>query len=221
MNTTSKTSKGSITKHGSITSTKQLGLLPRIPDLEGHRPLLFAELSDEMGLPSTTLQHSVSAELLEGSEQPLYSFRLQIGTRLIVWLANPYAPETLNMLQNWASVGDMLVGVKTGHGMLVHTRPVVGGTQFIDGGSIASNAVDTKRFIRTAREAVSSGLVKARAVSDIACVPKIRKVHVFVVLSAEVDPRASLLSLIADGTRDCRLRIVVDNTSPTVATNEE
>jgi len=67
----------------------------------------------------------------------------------------------------------------------------------------------------------SSGLVKARAVSDIACVPKIRKVHVFVVLSAEVDARASLLSVIADGTRDCRLRLVVDNTSPTVATNEE
>lgn len=87
MKATSKAKHDYTLKQGSITSTNRLGMLRRWPDLTGDRPMLIADLSSEMGLPGARLPYIVSIEALQGSEQPLYSFRMQIGAKLICWLA--------------------------------------------------------------------------------------------------------------------------------------
>ena len=50
---------------------------------------------------------------------------------------------------------------------------------------MAQGAESVKPFIRSATNAVASGLVKAHAISEIASVPKIRQIRVFLVQGKE------------------------------------
>lgn len=189
MKATSKLNQSRTLRQGRITSTKEIGLIPRMPDMEGTRPMLLADLSDEMDMPRLHIETSVSAEVVHGSEQALYSFRLQIGATLVCWLADPYDPEIHSMLQTWASATYMFVGLKTTAGVMVRTRLVCGIPPSICDIYAASGQMDTRRFLRSTAGVVNSGLAKAQAQSDIASVPKIRKVRAFLILGKEVQRR--------------------------------
>lgn len=187
MKATSKANHGGSLNQGSITCTKDLGLIPRIPDLEGTRPMLLADLSHEIGKPRARVQWSVGAEVVLASEQALYLFRLQVGATLVCWLADPSDPKVVGMLQEWASAKHMFFGLRTKGGVIVRTREVVGVPLTVDEISAALGGVDRERFIRSATEVVNSGLIKAKAQSDILAVSKIRKLRIFTVLSAEAN----------------------------------
>lgn len=180
MSNRSKENQSRLLKLGSITSTNQLGLLARLPDLNCNRPMLFADLSDKMDQPSSLAETCVSAEVLDGSEQKFYSFRLQIGATLICWLADPYDPMILNLLQAWVSAGHMFFGLKVRQGIIIRTRPVTGKLPN-DPQSNPAYAPDIERFMRTANDAVSSGRVKAMVKSEIDSVAKISKVRAFLI----------------------------------------
>lgn len=182
MKATAKLNQSHTLRQGSITSTNELGLLRRVPDMEGNLPMLLADLSDEIGVPSSRIQSSLSIEVVQGSEQNLYSFRLQVGATLVCWLADPNDPEIHSMLQTWASAGHLFFGLRTKEGVIVQTRQVGGVPPSIEDITAASGGVDTGRFLRSTAAVVNSGRMKAQAQSDISSVPKIRKVRAFLVL---------------------------------------
>jgi hypothetical protein len=182
MKATWKMNQSRTLRQGSITNTNELGLIRRMPDMEGTFPMLLADLSDEIGALTSRTQSSLSIEVVQGSEQNLYSFRLQVGATLVCWLADPNDPEIHGMLQTWASAGHLFFGLKTNQGVTVQTRPVGGVPPSIDDITAASGGMDTGRFLRSTAAVVNSGLIKAQAQSDIASVPKIRKVRAFLVL---------------------------------------
>jgi len=185
MKATSKAKQDSTFGQGNITSTNKLGMLRRWPDLTGDKPMLIADLSNEMGLPGARLPYSVSIEALQGSEQGLYSFRMQIGAKLICWLADPYDRQIFDMMQAWVSAGLMFFALRTSQGVLIRTRTISSAAPFNDPDFVMPHASDAERFMRSATDAVSSGLVKAHAKSEIDSVPKIRRLRVFVVQHAE------------------------------------
>ena len=150
--------------------------------MEGTCPMLLADLSDEMDMPRLHTETSVSAEVVHGGEQALYSFRLQIGATLVCWLADPNEPEIHGMLQRWASADYMFVGLRTNAGVMVRTRLVGGIPPSINDIRTALGPMDTGRFLRSTAGVVNSGLIKAQAQSDIASIPKIRKVRAFLIL---------------------------------------
>jgi hypothetical protein len=182
MRATSKVKDGGNLKPGSITSTKELRLIPRMPDMTGTCPLLLADLSDEMSYPSLHLETSVSAEVVRGSEQALYLFRMQVGATLVCWLADPNDPEIHCVLNGWAKSAYMFVALKTSAGVMVRTGLVCGVPPAIRHIYDSSGPLDNERFIRSTIEAVNSGLIKAQVKSDIDSVKKIRKVRVFSIL---------------------------------------
>jgi len=157
--------------------------------MEGTRPMLLADLSDEMDMPRLHTETSVSAEVVHWGEQALHLFRLQIGATLVCWLADPNDPEINSMLQAWANAGYMFVGLRTNTGVMVRTR--LGGSvpPSICGIHAASGPMDTGRFLRSTAAVVNSGLIKAQAQSDIASVPKIRKVRAFLILGKDEQER--------------------------------
>lgn len=177
-----KVNQSRMLRQGSITSTNELRLMRRMPDMGGTLPMLLADLSDEIGVPSSGIQSSLSIEGIQGSEQTLYSFRLQVGTTLVCWLADPNDPEIYSMLQTWASAGYILFGLRTNEGVIVWTRSVGGVPPSIDDIVATSGGMDTRRFLRSTAAVVNSGLIKAQAQSDIASVPKITKVRAFLIL---------------------------------------
>jgi len=185
MKATSKANQGGSLRQGSITCAKDLGLILREPDMEGTRPLLLADLSDEIGRPRARVQCSVGVEVVLASEQALYLFRLQVGATLVCWLADPSDPKVIGMLQEWACAKHMFFGLRTKGGVLVRTREVVGVPLTIDEISAALGGMDRERFSRSAAEVVNSGLIKAKAQSDIPAVSKVRKLRLFTLLSAE------------------------------------
>lgn len=194
MKATSKSNQGGNLKQGSVTCTKEIGLLSRMPDMEGTHPMLLADLSHEMGIPYARRQSCVGAEVIHANEQPLYSFRLQIGATLVCWLADPYDPQVLHMLREWACAKYMFFGLRTNAGVIIRTREVSGTPLTIDEISAASAWMDKERFIRSAAEVVNSGLIKAKALSDIPAVSKIRKLRIFIVLSTEANGSIQELS---------------------------
>ena len=171
--------KGSILRAGAIKSTKQLGLLRRWPDLEGNRPMVVADLTEGMRLPSPRIRTHIGAQVINGSEQQIYLFRLQVGATLICWLADPYAAEIHAMLSEWASAGHMFVALNTLEGARILTRPVIGKVPAINTISSSANGHSSARFDRTAHDAVTSGLIKAQVFSEIASVKTIRKIRFF------------------------------------------
>lgn len=181
----SKVNRSSLLNDGHITTTKRLGLIPQLPNLAATYPMLLADLSEEIGWPSSFIERSISVVVLQGSEQLLYLFRLQIGATLICWLGDPYHPEVRSMLHSWASTGHMFAGVKTRHGIMVQMRPCKGSAQPFESESAMSSAIDAQRYIRAANDAVSSGLVKAHAQSEIDSVAKIRKLRIHLVACQE------------------------------------
>ena len=189
MKTTSKLNQSRMLRQGSITSTNELGLIRRMPDIEGTLPMLLADLSDEIGVSSSGSQSSLSIECVQGSEQNLYSFRLQVGATLVCWLADPNDSEIHEMLQAWASAGYIVFGLKTNEGVIVQTRSVGGLPPPIEDITATSGGIDTGRFLRSTAALVNSGLIKAQAQSDIASVPKIRKVRAFLILGKEEQER--------------------------------
>lgn len=186
MRATSKVKHGHTLKQGSITSTNELGLLRRMPDMTGTCPLLLADLSDEMGMPGPRLDTSVSAEVVHASEQALYLFRLQIGATLVCWLADPHDPEIHNLLQQWARADYMFAALKTDAGVMVRSPLVCGIPPSIKEIHESSGQMDTARFIRSTVEVVTSGVIRAQVKSDIALVQRIRKIRVFFILGKEV-----------------------------------
>lgn len=170
---------GSMLRAGAIKSTKQLGLLRRWPDLEGNRPMVVADLTEGMGLPSSRTRTHIGAQVINGSEQQFYLFRLQVGATLICWLADPYASGVHAMLNEWASAGHMFVALNTLEGARILTRPVIGEVPAINTISPSANAQSSARFHRTAHDAVTSGLIKAQAYSEITSVKTIRKLRIF------------------------------------------
>lgn len=182
MKATSKVKHGQTLKQGSITSTNELNLIRRVPDMTGACPLLLADLSDEMGMPSTRLDTSVSAEVVHASEQAIYLFRLQIGATLVCWLADPHDPEIHNLLQQWAKADYMFAALKTDEGVMVRSRLVCGIPPSIKAVHKASGQMDTGRFIRSTIEVFTSGVIRAQAKSDIPLVQRIRKIRAFFIL---------------------------------------
>lgn len=180
MKSNSQANRSRILNGGSVTSTSQLGLLARMPDMVGTQPMLIGDLSDEMRRPNQRVKSVVSAEVIQGSEQQLYSIRLQIGASLICWIADPYSATTHRLFQTWLSAGHMFVGLQTRHGVLIRTRPVTGELS-IGADSTKVAAVDTRRFLRSANDAATSGLLKACARSEIDSVQAIRKVRAFLI----------------------------------------
>jgi hypothetical protein len=69
MTTSSKAKQGAGLKQGSITTTNEIGLLRRMPDMKGTCPLLLADLSDEMGMPPFGAETSVNAQVVYAREQ--------------------------------------------------------------------------------------------------------------------------------------------------------
>ena len=185
MRATSKVKHGHTLKQGSITSTNELNLIPRMPDMTGACPLLLADLSDEMGMPGPRLDTSVSAEVVHASAQALYLFRLQIGATLVCWLADPHDPEIHDLLQQWARADYMFAALKTDEGMMVRSRLVCGIPPSIKAIHEASGQMDTQRFIRSTVEVVTAGVIRAQVKSDIPLVQRIRKIRVFFILGKE------------------------------------
>lgn len=185
MKATSKVKHGHTLKQGSITSTNELNLIRRMPDMTGACPLLLADLSDEMDMPNPRLDTSVSAEVVHASEQALYLFRLQIGATLVCWLADPHDPEIHDLLQQWARADYMFAALKTDEGVMVRSRLVCGIPPSIKVIHEASGQMDTQRFIRSTVEVVTAGIIKAQVKSDIAQVQRIRKIRVFFILGKE------------------------------------
>lgn len=179
MKANAKTTNGSILKKGTIKSTNQLGLLRRWPDLEGNRPMLVADITHEMRLPSSRTRTHIDAEVLAGREQQLYLFRLQVGATVICWLADPYDLEICAMLHQWANAAHMFVAMNALDGVRVLTRHVVGDGPSMEPCAVLANPEDSARFLRSATDAVTSGLVKARAYSKIDSIKQIRKVLIF------------------------------------------
>lgn len=169
-------------KQGSITSTNEIGLIRRMPDMTGACPLLLADLSDEMDRPAFGAKTEVSAEVLHTSEQALYLFRLQIGATLVCWLADPHDQEIHDMLHAWASANYMFTALKTMGGVMVKTRLVCGIPPAIKDVHASAGPMDAARFVRSTVEAGHSKFIKAHVQSDIASVRKIWKVRVFYVL---------------------------------------
>ena len=102
-------------------------------------------------------------------------------------MADPSDPKVVGMLQEWTCAKHMFFGLRTKGGVIIRTREVVGVPLTIDEISAALGGVDRERFIRSATEVVKSGLIKAKAQSDIPAVSKIRKLRIFTVLSAEAN----------------------------------
>lgn len=196
MRATSKMNQSRTLRQGSITSTNEIGLIPRMPDMEGTRPMLLADLADEMDMPRLHTETSVSAEVVHWGEQALHLFRLQIGGTLVCWLADPNDPEIQSMLQSWASAGYMFVGLRTNTGVMVRTRAGGGVPAFISSIHPASGPMDTGRFLRSTAAVVNSGLIKAHAQSDIASVPKIRKVRAFLILGKDEQERLTSTDIV-------------------------
>lgn len=171
--------KSGILRTGAIKSTKQLRLLRRWPDLEGNRPILVAELGDGMLLPRPRTQTHITAQVISGSEQQIFLFRLQVGATLICWLVDPYAPEIHAVLNEWARAGNMFVALSTAEGVRILTRPVVGKLAATNSALSSSDEQTSARFHRTAQDAVASGLIKAQAHSEISSVKTIRKLQIF------------------------------------------
>lgn len=144
-------------KQGSITSTNEIGLIRRMPDITGTYSLLLADLSDEMDRPAFGAETEVSAEVLHASEQALYLFRLQIGATLVCWLADPHNPEIHGMLQAWASAAYKFAALKTKGGVMVKTRLVCGIPAAIEDVHASSGPMDAARFIRSCMEVGYSG----------------------------------------------------------------
>lgn len=181
MRTSSKAKQGAGLKQGSITSTNEIGLISRMPDMKGTCPLLLADLSDEMGMPAFGAETSVSAQVVHAREQALYLFRLQVGATLACWLADPNDPEVHSMLQAWANIDHMFVALKTRGGVMVRTRLVCGISPAIEDIHALSGPMDAARFIRATVEVGNSKFIKSQVQSDIASVKKIWKVRVFYV----------------------------------------
>jgi hypothetical protein len=182
MRALSKAKRSANLKQGSITSTNEIGLIPRMPDMKGTCPLLLADLSDEMGMPAFGTETEVSAEVVHASEQALYLFRLQIGATLVCWLADPNDPEIHDMLQAWANAAYMFAALKTKGGVMVKARLVCGAPPNIKDIHASSGPMDAARFIRSTVEVGHSKFIKSQVQSDIASVRKIWKVRVFYVL---------------------------------------
>lgn len=184
MRTSSKAKQGAGLKQGSITSTNEMGLIRRMPDMKGTCPLLLADLSDEMGMPAFGAETSVSAQVVHAREQALYLFRLQVGATLVCWLADPNDPEVHSMLQAWANTDHMFVALRTRGGVMVRTRLVCGIPPAIKDIHASSGTMDAARFIRSTVEVANSASIKVVAQSDIVSVQKIRKVRLFYVMGA-------------------------------------
>lgn len=182
MTTSSKAKQSVGLKKGSITSTNEMGMIPRMPDMKGNCPLLLADLSDEMCMPGLHIETSVSAEVIHASEQALYLFRLQIGATLVCWLADPKDPAIHAMLQAWAIADYMFVAVKTKTGVIVRTRLVCGIPPSIKDVNASSGQMDAERFLRSTIEVGTASFIKSKARSDIASVQKIWKVRLFHVI---------------------------------------
>lgn len=183
MRASSKAQHNACLKRGSVTSTNEIGLIPRMPDMKGTCPLLLADLSHEMGMPAFGAETAVSAGVIQASEQAVYLFRLQIGATLICWLADPYDPEIHAMLEAWGNADYMFVAVKTNGGVMVKTRLVCGIPASIKDIHASSGPMDAARFIRSTVEVGNSKFIKSQVQSDIASVKKIWKVRIFYVLS--------------------------------------
>jgi len=184
MTTSSKAKQSVDLKQGSITSTNELGMIPRMPDMKGTCPLLLADLSDEMGMPAFGAETSVSAQVVHAREQALYLFRLQVGATLVCWLADPNDHEVHSMLQAWASANYMSAALKTRDGVMVKTRLVCGIPPTIKDIHASSGSMNAARFIRSTIEVGNAAFIKAQVQSDIASVQKIRKVRLFYVMGA-------------------------------------
>ena len=85
------------------------------------------------------------------------------------------------MMHAWVTAGFMFFGLRTSQGVLIRTRTISSAAPFNDPDFVIPHASDTERFMRSATDAVSSGLVKAHAKSEIDSVSKIRQLRVFVV----------------------------------------
>ena len=182
MTTSSKAKQGAGLKQRSITTTNEIGLLRRMPDMKGTCPLLLADLSDEMGMPAFGAETSVNAQVVYAREQALYLFRFQVGATLVCWLADPNDHEVCSMLQAWASAGYMFAALKTRNGVMVRTQLVGGIPPTTKDIHASSGAMDIARFIRSIVEVGNAAFIKAQVQSDIASVQKIWKVRVFYIL---------------------------------------
>lgn len=169
-------------KRGSISSTSEIGLIARMPDMTGTYPVLLADLSHEISTPPFRAETAISAEVIHAREQAIYLFRLQIGATLVCWLADPYDPEIHAMLQAWASVDYMFAAMKTQDGTMVRSRLVCGNLPSIKDIHASSGPMDAARFIRSMAEVGNSKFIKSQVQSDIASVKKIWKVRPFYVL---------------------------------------
>lgn len=96
---------------------------------------------------------------------------MQIGAKLICWLADPYDQKIFGMLQAWASAGHMFFRLHTSQGVLIRTRTITSAAPFDAPNFVIPHAFDTARFMRSATDAVSSGLVKVHAKNEIDSVP--------------------------------------------------
>jgi hypothetical protein len=182
MKASKKAQQNACLKQGSITSTNEIGLIPRMPDMMGTCPLLLADLSHEMSMPAFRAQTAISAGVVHASEQAMYLFRLQIGATLVCWIADPYDPEIHAMLQAWASADYMFAALKTKSGVMVKNRLVCGSLPSIQDIHALSGPMDAARFIRSTVEVGNSKFIKSQVQSDIASVKKIWKVRPFYVL---------------------------------------
>ena len=151
-------------------------------------PLLLADLSDEMGVPSNRRPINLDLRVVHTNEQSLLTFRLQIGATLVLWITDPLNPKVLAMLQRWASAKHMFLALKTNAGFRIWTREVTGIAPTNENICKTPARMDTERFLRSVAQAMESGILMGEAKSDIASVQKIRKLRLFLV-SDSVDAR--------------------------------
>jgi len=182
MKASSKAKNSRSLRSGSITTTNELGMLRRMPDMSGNCPLVLADLSDERGMPDLRMATSVSIEAVHASEQAVYIFKLQLGATLVCWLADPNDPEIDGLLRAWTNANYMFAALKTRNGVMVRNRLVCGAPPSIEDIHAVSGGMDTARFIRSVAEIGHSAFIKSRTQSDITSVKKIWKVRVFQIL---------------------------------------
>lgn len=169
---------------GKITNPRELGVVTKAPGqangnlatVFGNAP--FLKWDGEANTP-TCVGHGA----VQGAEQFLLTFRLQVGKTMFYWFADPHDPEIHALLDSWADAGYMSVMLQTSDKLAVLGRDYPTVPREIKALCSSERSIDVKRFLRCVTEVVSSGQLRANATSEIPSISQLENVYGFLLLS--------------------------------------
>lgn len=183
---------GSFLRAGHITTRTQAGLPS---GANNDLPALYGEFSEiHFKLNAGASMHLGYGMLYRDGPAPL-TFRLQIGTSQLFWLADPRAPEVWTMLDAWSRAKRMvcLIDVNGRVGMASQDYPgippeVEKQRQYIQ-------TEEDSRFVPELLELITSGQLATNASSDIPYIPQLKHIEMCLVSTPQLTSELALLGM--------------------------